>query len=177
MHTTFKAIVWNLVVDVTAVTQLVRHVKHSTLRASSCGILSMPTKMLKWPYRRKSQEMNCLTQSRLSPAHSNKTLMSRYRTPPRYRNRKRLCRPSDAYRQLTWLLVQLAKRRAARGICAWARDALIRNISQSWCQRTVRLQAKSVLCHSRQEMTRIRLPTEKHPRCQCLSLILAELLV
>ena len=161
-------------VGVTAVTQLVKHVTHSTLRASSCGILSMPTKELKWPYRRKSQEMNCLTQSRLSPAHSNKT-PSRYRTPPRYRNRKRLCRPSDAYRLLTWLLVQLAKRRAARAICAWARDALIRNISQSWCQGTVKLQAKSVVCHSRQEM--IRSTTEEHPRCQCLSLILAELLV
>ena len=176
MHTTFKATVWNLAVGVTAVTQLVRHVTHSTLRASSCGILSMPTKMLKWPYRRKSQEMNCLTQSRLSPAHSNKKT-SRYRTPPRYRNRKRLFRPRDAYRQLTWLLVQLAKRRVARPICAWARDALIPNISQSWCQRTVKLQAKSVVSHSRQEMTRTRSPIEEHPRCQFLLLILAELLV
>ena len=165
--------VWNSLAGVTAVTLLVKHVTHSTIRASSCEILLMPTKTSSRPYRRKSQEMNCLTQSRLSPAHNNKT-MSRYRTRPRSRTQRKLCLPRDAFRQLTWQLVPQAKRRAAREICAWAMDALIRNISQFWCQGPVKVKAKSVLCHSRREMIKSQ---KEQLKCQFPLLILAEILV
>ena len=165
--------VWNSLAGVTAVTLLETHVTRLTIRASSCEILLMPTKTSSRPYRRKSQEMNCLILSRLSPAHSSKTL-SRYRTRPRSKTQRKLCLPRDAFRQPTWRVVPQARRRAAKQICAWATDVLIRSISQSWCQGKVKVTAKSVLCHSRQKKGR---SPKEHLKCQFPLLILAEILV